>query len=1355
MAEPVIVPVQLEVIDIDTSEFDAKQLQKTVTEALSDVRKSMENVLSGIDMSKANKSILSSVDRMDAKFRKVNKTQSEFYKEAVRAGKSTEGYKTVVADLAEAEKKLKAFNGLSHWYDNNGNLAVNSFTAKQYQRELDAYNKQLADVERLRELVNSPAIYAPDADSTYLTSLESLYNSLRSSVISLNAEAQKFNQTMQNNQTTDEYNKLIKQAEAYKKKLEDLDAKSKRMESLGATDKQWEALKYDTAQVSSALEDIIKQMGDVVSTGKAFRFGNGNMSDIVALGEQIHNFSAAVNSIPEDINQRVTGNQSPYTEDYQKELDNLEKTQKAVEKLNAKYRELQALGKLTPDGLAKLKYEAEQLEKELEDSQLKLSSMVHTGSAFKVGNGDVQGEMRNINARLDESSEKLAEINNATAQTPVDLQGINKLVQSLTKTVNKLAKGFVKAMVGAVSLGKQGKSTGVGLTKVFNKLRRNVLMYGFGFRSAYYAIKRLRNLVIDEFKLMAESSSEINAQVTGLTMAFNTLKGSVGVAFQPLAAVVIPILQTAMNYVSAFLESIGRFIATLTGQGYVYKAIAKNIDSVAESAKEANKQLGSYDKLEVINKDNSDKSNDLGIDYEKVGLDGSSSFAELVKEAWKNQDFTEVGLAIGNKLVEALDNIPWDSIREKAEGLANSIATLINGFFETSDLGQSIGNAIANTLLTAIDFIYTTITTIDFENIGQVVGEVLDTFLTKMAEVDETGLSGWGKLAKSYSGLITGILELLIAAMKEVKWIDVGQAIGDYISSIEWGQVLLDFTALAGQILGGIAGAIAGWTKEDPISAAIMGVLGAAILGLNLASIILPIILKAQVLKKLFGAADALTKGAAAGDAAGTVGKAATTTGKVGTSVSTLTTKLVTLIKNFALGIAVIAEVVAAALLIIAAIWLMGKMLEQVGKAWDPVIENGNIIATAIGIGLLLLAAIGIVTALLGSVGTTLIVNIALGTAILAEISIATDLFLIEIWAIGELLDLIGQAWQPVLDNGETIAIGIGLGTALLVGIGVVTAALGMATVASAGALPLAIGLGTAILVELATAFVLFCESMTDTAEQLQDLAIALDDLIPMLPGLEDNLSTFTTHMTGFADEVINFTKSSAVAGIGATVDKIVGFFTADPVKTLREDIEKRTEEFDDLIPALETIIESITTATDLLGEYKSAMGSFETAASGDDGLLGSIAKGAKGAVNGMIAMFEGLANGVIKAINAIVKAINSIDVDIPKWVPDIGGKSLKFNLSTVKTVTIPRLAQGAVIPPNKEFLAMLGDQKSGTNIEAPLDTIKQALAEVMAEFGGGAREPIMLQVNGRVLAQVVWDEQEKRYKQTGKSMAY
>lgn len=92
-------------------------------------------------------------------------------------------------------------------------------------------------------------------------------------------------------------------------------------------------------------------------------------------------------------------------------------------------------------------------------------------------------------------------------------------------------------------------------------------------------------------------------------------------------------------------------------------------------------------------------------------------------------------------------------------------------------------------------------------------------------------------------------------------------------------------------------------------------------------------------------------------------------------------------------------------------------------------------------------------------------------------------------------------------------------------------------------------------------------------------------------------------------------------------------------------------------------------------------------------------------------------ANGILRFINsmirAIVNALNSLSFTVPSWVPGIGGNSLGFNLTAPQ---IPYLAQGAVIPPNREFMAVLGDQSHGTNVEAPLATIQQAVAAVMQD---------------------------------------
>ena len=335
-----------------------------------------------------------------------------------------------------------------------------------------------------------------------------------------------------------------------------------------------------------------------------------------------------------------------------------------------------------------------------------------------------------------------------------------------------------------------------------------------------------------------------------------------------------------------------------------------------------------------------------------------------------------------------------------------------------------------------------------------------------------------------------------------------------------------------------------------------------------------------------------------------TIGKAseavttvATATETLDTTVSTkLSPNLTSLAKNLGMGIVIVAEVAAAALLITGAIILLGEGLAQVGESWQPVINNGGTVLAAMGIGIGILAVVGIVTALLGSVGTPLIVNIALGTAILAELGIATGLFLVEIWAIGKGLDEIGQAWQPVLDNGETIATAIGLGTALLVGIGVVTAALGVATVASAGLLPLAIGLGTALLVELAAAFVLFCESLVATADELgNNLAPALNDLNGKLPTLSDNMSDFVDFMTDFAGEVVRYTKVSAIAGLSATIDTIIGWFTQDPVEKLADDVENIYNQTTTLNEKLNLAVPELKTAIDLLKQYKGFLTEMET----------------------------------------------------------------------------------------------------------------------------------------------------------------
>lgn len=88
------------------------------------------------------------------------------------------------------------------------------------------------------------------------------------------------------------------------------------------------------------------------------------------------------------------------------------------------------------------------------------------------------------------------------------------------------------------------------------------------------------------------------------------------------------------------------------------------------------------------------------------------------------------------------------------------------------------------------------------------------------------------------------------------------------------------------------------------------------------------------------------------------------------------------------------------------------------------------------------------------------------------------------------------------------------------------------------------------------------------------------------------------------------------------------------------------------------------------------------------------------------------------KGIYAAVKGIVDSIGNVAGALGDIFGKDWHFKMPS-EPPTIPKLARGAVIPPRAPFMAVLGDQKKGTNIEAPLETIKQALRDVQSENGG------------------------------------
>ena len=147
-----------------------------------------------------------------------------------------------------------------------------------------------------------------------------------------------------------------------------------------------------------------------------------------------------------------------------------------------------------------------------------------------------------------------------------------------------------------------------------------------------------------------------------------------------------------------------------------------------------------------------------------------------------------------------------------------------------------------------------------------------------------------------------------------------------------------------------------------------------------------------------------------------------------------------------------------------------------------------------------------------------------------------------------------------------------------------------------------------------------------------------------------------------------------------------------------------------------------------------------------------------KGIINGIITIFESMINFIINGINTF---IGGLDVVVSKVGEIFGADWSVPKIPSVSLTRIPPLAQGAVLPPNQPFLAMVGDQKHGTNIEAPLSTIEEAVENVLNKRGYTDNQTININFTGnlsqlaRVLNPVIEKEKNRGSTKLVKGGAY
>lgn len=418
-----------------------------------------------------------------------------------------------------------------------------------------------------------------------------------------------------------------------------------------------------------------------------------------------------------------------------------------------------------------------------------------------------------------------------------------------------------------------------GLTQTFRMAKSIILSM------ALMAVMSGMNELLQSF---AKQSSMVNDDLSALSSSFTYLRSSILSAFQPLLGYITPILTSIVNSVADAFNKLAEFIAYLTGQSTFEKAIytqknySASLSESAASAKELQNVLLGFDEITKLD-DNNSGSGGSGAggaeantgNWETTQVNISSSLAESIK----NGNWESVGSAISDKLSSAMESIDWNKAYEKAKNFGTNLAKFLNGLI-TPRLFKNVGKTIAGALNTVLYAVFSFskefkwhnfgncirlgidkfLRTYDFKTAGFTVGNItkgiatsvyalvskkstwtllgtkigtgISGFFKSMGTKDDiTGMNGWQTLAADLSGIANGIITALCTAIKTVPWEDVGTAIGDFISGIEWSKVAMNLWKLAKEVISALGKALKGLTNTSPLATAVLTVLA----GLKLA----------------------------------------------------------------------------------------------------------------------------------------------------------------------------------------------------------------------------------------------------------------------------------------------------------------------------------------------------------------------------------------------------------------------------------------------------------------------------------------------------------------------------------------
>ncbi len=369
----------------------------------------------------------------------------------------------------------------------------------------------------------------------------------------------------------------------------------------------------------------------------------------------------------------------------------------------------------------------------------------------------------------------------------------NRLKDELNQTFNQ--DGNILSKLDGIksklnSLGRNLKSS---VSDPISSLNKKVSHFGKRI-SGLITSALIFNVLSSGLRNLSSGFGNLLKSNSQFSSSLNQIKVNLLTAFAPIYNYVLPAINALMAALSRITGAIAGFVSGLFGKtaeqskknASALYGQAEAYEKAGKSAKKAEGNLASFDKLEVIG-DKGDSSGGSGqddIDFSGQ-IEQSSKLLEFlnkIKEMLENGQYYDVGKVIAEKINDSLNNIDWNKIKEKVGKIGDGIAEFLNGSIENINW-ILVGKTFAEGLNTIIEFCYNFVKKFNWKAFGDAIGNSITGFIKNI---------DWAKLGKTMSDFVKGLLEALIQAIKKTDWSAIGDAIYEWFTNIDWFGIIAD-----------------------------------------------------------------------------------------------------------------------------------------------------------------------------------------------------------------------------------------------------------------------------------------------------------------------------------------------------------------------------------------------------------------------------------------------------------------------------------------------------------------------------------------------------------------------------------